>query len=98
MLSQQDIQQFDNDGAILLKGIFDKSWIEKVELGILKNFTKPSKYSEKLKGPTGCGFYFNDYCNWTTIPEFTEYVQKSPAAEIAGKLMNSEVTAFLFTY
>jgi ectoine hydroxylase-related dioxygenase (phytanoyl-CoA dioxygenase family) len=38
------------------------------------------------------GVYFNDYCNWKKIPEFQEYIYNSPAAELAGNLMHSEVT------
>jgi ectoine hydroxylase-related dioxygenase (phytanoyl-CoA dioxygenase family) len=38
------------------------------------------------------GTYFNDYCNWKKIPEFQEYVHNSPAAELAGTLMCSEVS------
>jgi ectoine hydroxylase-related dioxygenase (phytanoyl-CoA dioxygenase family) len=38
------------------------------------------------------GVYFNDYCNCKKIPEFQEYIYNSPAAELAGTLMCSEVS------
>ncbi|KAJ9575249.1 hypothetical protein L9F63_025801, partial [Diploptera punctata] len=47
-------------------------------------------------GRTGenTGTYFNDYCNWKKIPEFQEFVEHSPAAEIAGNLMECEWVKF----
>ena len=49
--------------------------------------------SEWLQSEDSETFYFNDFFNWRKIPEFEEFVFKSPAAEIAGKLMKSEVTS-----
>jgi ectoine hydroxylase-related dioxygenase (phytanoyl-CoA dioxygenase family) len=46
----------------------------------------------KFQESTTSGTYFNDYCNWKKIPEFQEYVHNSPAAELAGTLMCSEVS------
>ena len=50
-----------------------------------------NRYSENLRAAGGDGFYFNDYCNWQRIPQFKDYVFNSPAAQIAKKLMKSEV-------
>ena len=40
------------------------------------------------------GHYFNDYCNWRTIPEFRDFAFNSPAAEIAGRMMGSSYAVF----
>ena len=52
-----------------------------------------SIWSEELKAEGGTGRYFNDYCQWRRIPEMTEFVYKSNAAEIVGKLIQSQVRA-----
>eukprot|EP00058_Branchiostoma_floridae_P027274 XP_002612765.1 hypothetical protein BRAFLDRAFT_97254 [Branchiostoma floridae] len=57
--------------------------------GIEKNKARPSRYSESLVGEGGPGAYFNDYCNWRSIPEFQDFVYHSPAAQIAAQLMDS---------
>ena len=46
----------------------------------------------KFQEDATSGTYFNDYCNWKKIPEFQQYVHNSPAAELAGTLMSSEVS------
>ena len=91
-LTQEDIARFQEDGAICLRRVFDNEWLAKVERGIEKNLAQPSQYSEKLRGQTGSGFYFNDYCNWQTIDEFRDFAFNSPAPELAALLMQSEVS------
>ena len=49
------------------------------------------RFSECLRGESGSGSYFNDYCNWQNIPEFRDLIYDSPAAQVAGKLMKSKV-------
>ena len=66
-------------------------WIDLVKSGIEKNVAAPSEYGESLRSKPGEGTYFNDYCNWTRIDEFREFVAKSPAAAIAGQLMTSRI-------
>eukprot|EP00058_Branchiostoma_floridae_P027282 XP_002612773.1 hypothetical protein BRAFLDRAFT_97246 [Branchiostoma floridae] len=62
--------------------------------GIEKNKAHPSRYSESLVGEGGPGAYFNDYCNWRSIPEFQDFVYNSPAAQIAAQLMDSQTAIF----
>ena len=42
ILSKEQINQFQKDGAIFLKGLFDISWIKKLEKGIEKDIKNPS--------------------------------------------------------
>ena len=66
-------------------------WVDLVKTGIAKNVADPSEFGESLSSKPGEGTYFNDYCNWTRIEEFKEFVTKSPAAAIAGQLMRSSI-------
>lgn len=38
--------------------------------------------------------FFQDYCNWSRIPAFSEFVFQSAAAEIAAALMQSQTAKF----
>jgi len=87
-LTEEQIQEFQQVGAICLRNVFDATWVDKVIHGIDKVLVNPSQYGERLTDdPDGTtGAYFNDYCNWTRIDEFQDYVYNSPAAGIAGKM------------
>jgi len=93
-VSQADVARFEKDGAIVLRNVFSKEWVEKVRAGIQINLEKPSQYSEKLALKEGQGSYFNDYCNWQIIKQFKDFAFNSPAAEIAATLMQSKYAVF----
>ena len=82
---------------VCLRGAFGE-WVEKLQKGIATNRANPSKASEWLKSEDSQTFYFNDYFNWRQIPEFEEFVLTSPAAEIASKLMDSEVPTYRYLF
>merc|ERR1719309_819214 len=84
LVTDADIEKFDQDGAIVLRNVFSDDWVQKVKEGIQINLATPSKYSEKLALKEGQGAYFNDYCNWKTIQQFKDFAFNSPAAEIAS--------------
>lgn len=43
--SQNEIEQFDHDGVILLKNMFDSDWISSLSQGLDKNIELPSNRS-----------------------------------------------------
>ncbi|PIE13709.1 MAG: phytanoyl-CoA dioxygenase [Rhodobacterales bacterium] len=88
LLTQDDVTTFQRDGVVLIKGLF-KDYVEKIRKGIDHNMAEPGPYaSENLKEGEG-GRFFDDYCNWTRIPEFEDVIRNSPAAEVAADLMKS---------
>lgn len=90
-LTSEQIEQFQNDGAIYLPNVFDTKWVESAKVAIDKVMANPSPYGESLRPVENEGSYFNDYCNWQRIPELRDYVYNSPAAELVGKLMKSDI-------
>ncbi len=88
LLTQDHISAFKVDGVVLIKGLF-ADYVEQLKTGIETNMSSPGPYgAENLK--TGeAGRFFDDYCNWTRIPEFADVIHNSPAAEVAADLMGS---------
>lgn len=88
LLSQDQIEAYDRDGAVLVKALF-KDQIEQLRAGVERNMADPGPYAaENLKEGEG-GRFFDDYCNWTRIPEFEAAIHASPAAAVAAELMKS---------
>ena len=91
LVSQADIDAFQADGVVLVKGLF-ADHVDTIRAGIERNMAEPGPYAaENLKAGEG-GRFFDDYCNWTRIPEFQNVVRNSPAAEVAADLMQSNST------
>jgi ectoine hydroxylase-related dioxygenase (phytanoyl-CoA dioxygenase family) len=88
MLAESEIQKFQSDGAVVLRGVFS-DWIERLREGFEQNLANPSPFAiENVEDPSR-GRFFEDYCNWQRIPAFTDFVLHSPAAAIAGDMMRS---------
>ncbi len=93
MIADELIKAYDRDGAIILRGVFD-DWIETIEAGIARNLENPGPYASENAVNDGEGRFFDDYCNWTRIPEFERMVRESCAGEIAARVMNSSTARF----
>ncbi len=88
------VEDFQRDGAVLIKGLFN-GWVDTIRDGIDRNMAEPGPYAAENLKPGENGRFFDDYCNWTRIPEFTDVVRHSAAAAVAAALMGSK-TAQMF--
>lgn len=91
MISKTDIEAYERDGAIVVRGVF-KDWIETMAEGVAHNMAEPGQYASE--NDVSEGRFFDDYCNWTRIPAFEDVVRNSPAAELAATAMQSETAQF----
>ena len=87
MITAQQIADFQNDGAIVVRGVF-KDWVERMAQGVAENMENPGEYASE--NDVAEGRFFDDYCNWTRISAFEDLVRNSPAAELAARAMQSE--------
>ncbi len=89
LISQAHIDAFQKDGVVLIKGLF-ADHVDAISKGIEINMAEPGPYAaENLLAGEG-GRFFDDYCNWTRIPEFSDVIKTSAAAEVAADLMVSD--------
>lgn len=93
LVTQQQIDDFQRDGAVLIKGIF-QDWVSVIKAGIARNMIEPSEYASENSVAAGEGRFFDDYCNWRRIPEFEQVIRESPAAQTAAQVMQSKTAQF----
>ena len=86
LITQADVDTFQRDGVVLIRSLL-ADHVEAIRAGIEKNMSDPGPYAaENLHDGEG-GRFFDDYCNWTRISEFTASITNSPLAEVAADLM-----------
>ena len=90
LVSQLEIEKFNKDGAVFLKNKFDIKWIEKLKKGIEKDIKNPSPRFKSHTTKSNVPAYLEDYWTWDLVPEFKEFVYKSPYAKIASELMSAK--------
>jgi ectoine hydroxylase-related dioxygenase (phytanoyl-CoA dioxygenase family) len=81
---------FQRDGAVVVRGAFSADDVALLERGIERNLAEPSERALVASRPDDPGKFFEDFCNWQRVPEFEQFIRESPAAAIAGELMGSE--------
>jgi ectoine hydroxylase-related dioxygenase (phytanoyl-CoA dioxygenase family) len=87
-VDQADIQTFQTEGVVLIKGLF-KDHVNTLRRGVEVNMTQPGPYAAENLKAGDKGRFFDDYCNWQRIGEFEDVIRNSPAAEVAAELMSS---------
>ena len=88
------VQQYERDGVVCLRGVFEQNWIEKLRAGVSKNFATPGDFHRMYTPSGNPGGFYDDYCNWQRIEEYRDFVLHSPAAEIVARLMRSNSARF----
>ena len=91
ILTPEQIAGYASDGVIVIRGAFE-AWVETMRAGVARNMADPSQYASE--NAVTEGRFFDDYCNWTRIPEFERMVRDSPAAQIAAEAMQSQTAQF----
>lgn len=88
MIDQALIDQFQTEGVVMIPGLF-ADHVDDLRDGIARNMAEPGPYAAENLKPGDTGRFFDDYCNWTRIPEFERVIRGSKAAEAAADLMQS---------
>ncbi len=87
-LDESDVETFRRDGVLCLRGAF-AGWVGGLRRGIARNERAPGEFGGDSVREVETGRFFDDYCNWRLIAEYRDFVENSPAAEIAARVMGS---------
>ena len=89
LLTLKEIENFNADGAIVLRKKFDISWIEKLKKGIKKDIKSPSPRFKSHTTQKNFPAYLEDYWTWDLVSEFKDFVFNSPVSQVASELMSA---------
>ncbi|HUY83574.1 MAG TPA: phytanoyl-CoA dioxygenase family protein [Steroidobacteraceae bacterium] len=89
-VAAEDVAAYERDGAVLIRGLF-APWVETLRAGVARNMAEPGPYAAENLPPGASGRFFDDYCNWTRIPEFERVVREPRIAAAAATLMRSQL-------
>jgi ectoine hydroxylase-related dioxygenase (phytanoyl-CoA dioxygenase family) len=89
LLAPTDIADYARDGVVIVRGLF-ADHLAQLRDGVERNMADPGPYAAENLKPGEPGRFFDDYCNWTRIPEFEQVIRTSQAAAVAADLMASD--------
>jgi len=89
MITDDDVNTYERDGVVLIKGLFCAEQIEQLRRGVAQNMAQPGQFAAENTGDDDTGRFFDDYCNWSRIAEFEALIRTSAVADVAAALMRS---------
>src|SRR5262245_57370716 len=89
-ITDEQVAGYERDGFVCLGGSFDLDWIEHMRAGIERAAAAPGPLAQVYTKPGEAGRSWGDHAVWERVPEFREFVFKSPAPTIAATLMRSD--------
>jgi len=81
-------ETYARDGAVVVRGLYAPH-VEVLREGVARNMREPGPYASENRAPGDTGRFFDDYCNWTRIPEFAAVATDAGVARAAAALMGS---------
>lgn len=95
-ITADEIATYREEGIVLLRGLFDQCWVNRLNALIEADMTDPKGMPLELAKDGDPGRFFANTFMWHKNPGFREVVFLSPAAEIAAACMGSETAHILF--
>jgi ectoine hydroxylase-related dioxygenase (phytanoyl-CoA dioxygenase family) len=92
--SEDLVAAYQRDGAVVLRAVFDEAELALLSAGIEANLASLGPRAIVASKSDDPGRFVEDFCRWTEIPEYRRFLQESPLAAIAGRLMESRVARF----
>src|ERR1700733_3243359 len=92
-VTERDLADFRRDGAVCLRGVF-ADWVDTIAAGIERNLAEPRPCPPQSVRSGEAGSFFDDYCNGQGVAQFREVVERSPAAAVAARIMQSQSAQF----
>ncbi|WP_164661844.1 phytanoyl-CoA dioxygenase family protein [Tropicibacter sp. Alg240-R139] len=89
LVTPEMIETYQRDGVVLVPGLF-ADHVEILRDGVEANMEEPGPYASDNQKKGQTGLFFDDYCNWTRIPQFRDVIHASPVAQVAADLMQSK--------
>ena len=87
MIDPTQRESFERDGALLLPGLIDEHWLQRLRAAIERDIARPGPCYHGYEIEGGGRFHGN-MRNWEVDPDFRDYCQRSLLPEAAAALLD----------
>lgn len=84
-----EIEAFERDGAIILRGIIGPDWLGRLAAAIERDIARPGPFHHGYSAPEGGRFHGNMRL-WESDPDFRDYCLHSPLPPLAARLLRTD--------
>lgn len=95
-IGEDDIRQYEEDGVICLRGMFDKDWCARMYDASIRYMESGEGRVREVKEDDDPGRFYSNVFMCASDADFMAFRNESPAAEIAATLMRSDTVRFWY--
>ena len=95
-LTSQEIDDYHDGGAAVLRGVLALTWIERMGRAVDRILANPGSASIEYTPKHNRGRYYGDFFVWLRDPDFKALMMDSPLPELAAQLMGSASVSFFY--
>ncbi len=89
-LSEQTVEDYQRNGAVVLPGLFSDHEIRKLTEAIEANIAAPSWRHKVASSSNDPGWFMEDFCMWQENPGYRWFIEETALSSAASQLMQSE--------
>lgn len=95
-ITAEHIADFHRDGVVMIPNVFDQSWVDLLSAGLDEHLGDPTSRARVWDRDDNGSTMMWDSMAWHDVPQYQQFVFESPAAELAGRLLESKAVNFFF--
>ena len=95
-ITAEQIADFHRNGVVMLPGVFEQSWVDLLSEGLDQHLGDPTSRARVWDRDDNGATMLWDSMAWHDVPQYQQFVFDSPAAELAGRLLESRTVNFFF--
>jgi ectoine hydroxylase-related dioxygenase (phytanoyl-CoA dioxygenase family) len=88
LVSKEQIETFHTEGAVCLRGVLTRDWLDALAGGFEEAVASPGQFS-KSYGPEGAPRYYTDHRLFNRFDTFNKFLFEGPTAQIASEILGS---------
>lgn len=95
-LREQDIRDYRENGAAVIRGVVEPEWIERMRVAIDRILADPGRASIEYTQEGKPGRYYGDFFVWMRDPDFRAFMMESGLPELAARVMGSRTVRVFY--
>ena len=95
-VSEADIKAYQEDGAVLLKNVISRDWLDRVAAAIERDIVEPGPFCHSYEPEDGGGRFHGNLRTWENDPEFHAYCFETDLPLIAAQFFDASKVNLLY--
>ena len=95
-VSETDIKSYQEDGAVLLKNVISRDWLDRVAAAIERDIVEPGPFCHSYEPEDGGGRFHGNLRTWENDPEFHAYCFETDLPLIAARFFDASKVNLLY--